>query len=341
MTDAEGILRCIELAKQAGGYVHPNPWVGCVIVAEGRVLAEGYHSKVGKAHAEVEALKAVKDEDRALLSQATLYVNLEPCAHFGKTPPCANAIVEAGLRTVVVGTFDPNPLVAGKGVAILREAGVEVRVGVEEVACRWLNRRFFQSIETGRPYILLKWAESPDGFIDGVRSIDHPGPYRISNDASRALVHTWRSLEASILVGWGTYMLDEPELTVREVRGAQPQRILWSSRGRWDVAAGWWLWQAKNSPTPWKVFERLAKESDLRSILVEGGAATLQALLDAGLYDEIRIIKGEIPMGDGVTAPVLPANVARIQAGQLPADECPEAIEDNRIERYLSPIFKV
>ena len=147
MTDAEGILRCIELAKQAGGYVHPNPWVGCVIVAEGRVLAEGYHSKVGKAHAEVEALKAVKDEDRALLSKATLYGNLEPCAHFGKTPPCANAIVEAGLRTVVVGTFDPNPLVAGKGVAILREAGVEVRVGVEEVACRWLNRRFFQSIE--------------------------------------------------------------------------------------------------------------------------------------------------------------------------------------------------
>ena len=341
MTDAEGILRCIELAKQAGGYVHPNPWVGCVIVAEGRVLAEGYHSKVGKAHAEVEALKAVKDEDRALLSQATLYVNLEPCAHFGKTPPCANAIVEAGLHTVVVGTFDPNPLVAGKGVAILREAGVVVRVGVEEVACRWLNRRFFQSIETGRPYILLKWAESPDGFIDGVRSIDHPGPYRISNDASRALVHTWRSLEAGILVGWGTYMLDEPELTVREVRGAQPQRILWSSRGRWDVAAGWWLWQAKNSPTPWKVFERLAKESGLRSILVEGGAATLQALLDAGLYDEIRIIKGEIPMGDGVTAPVLPANVARIQAGQLPADECPEAIGDNRIERYLSPIFKV
>ena len=341
MTDAEGILRCIELAKQAGGCVHPNPWVGCVIVAEGRVLAEGYHSKVGKAHAEVEALKAVKDEDRALLSQATLYVNLEPCAHFGKTPPCANAIVEAGLHTVVVGTFDPNPLVAGKGVAILREAGVEVRVGVEEVACRWLNRRFFQSIETGRPYILLKWAESPDGFIDGVRSIDHPGPYRISNDASRALVHTWRSLEAGILVGWGTYMLDEPELTVREVRGAQPQRILWSSRGRWDVAAGWWLWQAKNSPTPWKVFERLAKESGLRSILVEGGAATLQALLDAGLYDEIRIIKGEIPMGDGVTAPVLPANVARIQAGQLPADECPESIGDNRIERYLSPIFKV
>ena len=341
MTDAEGILRCIELAKQAGGYVHPNPWVGCVIVAEGRVLAEGYHSKVGKAHAEVEALKAVKDEDRALLSQATLYVNLEPCAHFGKTPPCANAIVEAGLHTVVVGTFDPNPLVAGKGVAILREAGVEVRVGVEEVACRWLNRRFFQSIETGQPYILLKWAESPDGFIDGVRSIDHPGPYRISNDASRALVHTWRSLEAGILVGWGTYMLDEPELTVREVRGAQPQRILWSSRGRWDVAAGWWLWQAKNSPTPWKVFERLAKESGLRSILVEGGAATLQALLDAGLYDEIRVIKGEIPMGDGVTAPVLPANVARIQAGQLPADECPEAIGDNRIERYLSPIFKV
>lgn len=341
MTDAEGILRCIELAKQAGGYVHPNPWVGCVIVAEGRVLAEGYHSKVGKAHAEVEALKAVKNEDRALLSQATLYVNLEPCAHFGKTPPCANAIVEAGLRTVVVGTFDPNPLVAGKGVAILREAGVVVRVGVEEVACRWLNRRFFKSIETGRPYILLKWAESPDGFIDGVRSIDHPGPYRISNDASRALVHTWRSLEAGILVGWGTYMLDEPELTVREVRGAQPQRILWSSRGRWDVAAGWWLWQAKNSPTPWKVFERLAKESGLRSILVEGGAATLQALLDAGLYDEIRIIKGEIPMGDGVTAPVLPANVARIQAGQLPADECPESIGDNRIERYLSPIFKV
>ncbi len=341
MTDSQGILRCLALAKQAGGHVHPNPWVGCVIAIGDRILAEGYHTKAGKSHAEVEALKALKEEDRPLLSEATLYVNLEPCSHYGKTPPCASAILEAGIREVVVGTVDPNPLVAGKGIDLLREAGITVRVGVEEKACRWVNRRFFHSIETGCPYIVLKWAESADGLIDGVRSIDHPGPYRISNDESRALVHQWRSLEAGILVGWGTYMLDEPELTVREVRGAQPQRILWSSRGKWDVEAGWWLWQAKNHPKPWTVFERLARESGLRSLFVEGGAATLQGLMDAGLYDEIRVIKSPIALGDGLAAPIVPENAQRMPAGNLPTDECPDDIGDNAIQRFLSPTFKL
>ncbi|MDG1252983.1 MAG: bifunctional diaminohydroxyphosphoribosylaminopyrimidine deaminase/5-amino-6-(5-phosphoribosylamino)uracil reductase RibD [Schleiferiaceae bacterium] len=340
MTHSEGILRCLQLARKAGGYVHPNPWVGAIIVHEGRIIAEGYHHKAGQAHAEVDALKKVSDQDQSLLSEAIMYVNLEPCAHIGKTPPCANAIVDSGLTKVVVGTLDPNPVVAGQGVEILLQAGIDVHVGVEETACRWLNRRFFHSIETGRPYILLKWAESPDGFLDGVRSIEHPGPFRISNDASRALVHSWRSLEAGILVGWGTYMQDEPELSVRDARGPQPQRILWSSRGRWDVAPGWWLWQAKNSPTPWKVFERLARESGLRSILVEGGSATLQALMDAGLYDEIRVIKGQNPLGDGLVGPIIPADALRIRPGDRPADECPEAIGDNPIKRYLSPTFK-
>ena len=340
MTDSQGILRCISLAHQAGGYVHPNPWVGCVIAIGERVLAEGYHSKAGKAHAEVEALRSIQEDERPLLSEATLYVNLEPCAHYGKTPPCASAIVEAGVKEVVVGTLDPNPLVAGKGVEMLREAGIVVRVGVEESACRWLNRRFFHSLETGRPYIVLKWAESADGFIDGVRTLEHPGPYRISNEESRALVHQWRSMEAGILVGWGTYMLDEPALTVREVRGAQPQRILWSSRGKWDVDAGWWLWQAKNHPKPWTVFERLAKESGLRSLFVEGGAATLQGLMDAGLYDEIRVIKSPLNLGEGLAAPRVPENAQRVHPGDRPTDECPDHIGDNHIQRYLSPTFK-
>ncbi len=343
MTHSEGILRCLRLAQQAGGYVHPNPWVGAVIVYQGRVLAEGYHRKSGQAHAEVEALRALAPEDRSLLPDATMYVNLEPCAHRGKTPPCSEALVESGIGQVVVGTEDPNPLVCGKGIARLREVGISVTVGVEEAACRWLNRRFFHSIETGMPYIVLKWAESANGFIDGVRSVEHPGPYRISNEASRRWVHQWRSEEAGILVGWGTYVADEPALTVREVSGAQPQRILWSTRGTWDVEEGWKIWASKRHPKPWEAFQRLARESGLRSILVEGGASTLQSLLDHGLWNELRILRSPMELSGGVSAPIIPGTALRSMAADRPVgiQALPDSIEDNTVEVYLKATFNL
>ena len=343
MTHSEGILRCLALAQQAGGYVHPNPWVGALIVHEGRVLAEGYHHRSGQAHAEIEALRALAAEDRTLLSQSTMYVNLEPCAHRGKTPPCADALIEAGIGEVVVGTVDPNPLVSGQGIARLREAGISVTVGIEEAACRWLNRRFFHAIQTGRPYLVLKWAESADGYIDGIRTIEHPGPYRISNEASRRWVHQWRSEEAGILVGWGTYVADEPALTVREVWGPQPQRILWSTRGTWDVEEGWKIWAAKRHPKPWEAFQRFARESGLRSIFVEGGASTLQGLMDHGLWDEIRILRSPIELGAGVKAPTIPLNAVRSLASERPAgiQELPEHIEDNTVDIYLPATFNI
>lgn len=342
MTHSEGILRCLALAQKAGGYVHPNPWVGALIVHEGRVLGEGYHHKAGQAHAEVEALRALAPEDRALLPHATMYVNLEPCAHRGKTPPCADALVEAGIGEVVVGTEDPNPLVSGQGIARLREAGIHVTFGIEEAACRWLNRRFFHAITTGMPYLVLKWAESADGFIDGIRSIEHPGPYRISNEASRTYVHQWRSEEAGILVGWGTYVADEPALTVREVSGAQPQRILWSTRGTWDVEEGWKIWAAKRHPKPWEAFQRFARESGLRSIFIEGGAATLQSLLDHGLWNEVRILRSPIELGRGVPAPKMPASAILSRAENRPEgiQPLPDAIGDNAVDVYLPSILE-
>ena len=342
MTHSDGILQCLTLAKQGGGYVHPNPWVGCVIVAEGRILAEGYHKKAGQAHAEVEALRAVAPEDHGLLPSATLYVNLEPCSHQGKTPPCAEAIIESGIRTVVVGTLDPNPLVAGQGIQKMRDAGIDVTLGIEEAACAWVNRRFFHSMRTGMPYIILKWAQSPDGFIDGLRTIEHPGPHRISNPESQVLVHQWRSEEAGVLVGWGTYMADDSQLTVREVQGAQPQRILWSSRGPWDVEDGWKLWAAKKNPFPWKAFERFARESGLRSILVEGGGATLQALINQGLWNEIRILHGSQWIEEGVEAPKLPEDLKALDKASIPGDweHLPDHIGDNRIDIYVAqPTF--
>ncbi len=228
--DIKFMRRCIELASKAAGLTYPNPMVGSVVVNEGRIIGEGYHLKAGGPHAEVNAINSVRNRD--LLKSATLYVNLEPCSHFGKTPPCADFIIENSIPRVVVGALDSNEKVSGKGIARLRDAGCDVIAGVAEEECRWLNRRFFTFHEKKRPYIILKWAMSSDGFIDIDRKPDQPaGPNWITGMPERILVHRWRAMEQAILVGAGTARLDNPRLNVRDWTGPSPLRIILSSSG--------------------------------------------------------------------------------------------------------------
>jgi diaminohydroxyphosphoribosylaminopyrimidine deaminase/5-amino-6-(5-phosphoribosylamino)uracil reductase len=215
--DTRHIQRCLDLARRGSGSVSPNPMVGCVIVKDGVVVGEGYHHRFGGHHAERNALANAKTSVRG----ATLYLNLEPCSHYGKTPPCVDAIIESGIRRVVVGILDPNPLIAGRGVKILREARIDVVVGVKEDECRELNKTFFKYIRTGRPYILIKIAQTLDGYI---ASKNHSG--WISSPSSRKLVHRWRSVYDAVLIGAGTVNADNPSLTVRHVHGRQPLRIV-------------------------------------------------------------------------------------------------------------------
>ncbi|MFM7725884.1 MAG: bifunctional diaminohydroxyphosphoribosylaminopyrimidine deaminase/5-amino-6-(5-phosphoribosylamino)uracil reductase RibD, partial [Flavobacteriales bacterium] len=219
--------RAIELAAYGEGYVAPNPLVGCVIVHEGKVIGEGFHRQYGEAHAEVNAIASV--ERKELLRDSTLYVTLEPCAHFGKTPPCSNRILESKIPRVVIGCRDPFAAVNGKGIEQLRLAGVEVITDVLHEQCRHLNRRFFTFHEKKRPYVILKWAQSADGFMDIDRTSGQVGSFMISSVDTQVLVHSWRAQEAAILVGKNTFLNDNPSLTVRKATGRNPLRVVLSS----------------------------------------------------------------------------------------------------------------
>ncbi|MFM2292377.1 MAG: 5-amino-6-(5-phosphoribosylamino)uracil reductase, partial [Bacteroidota bacterium] len=224
------ISRCLQLAQYGAGYVAPNPMVGCVIVCDGKVIGEGYHHRYGEAHAEPNAINSVKD--KSLLSKSTLYVSLEPCSHFGKTPPCANLIIESQIQRVVIGTLDPNPKVAGRGVKLLQDAGIEVEVGFLTEACRELNKRFFIYQEQKRCYVLLKWAQTKDGFMDRIRTDINQAPLQISNSFTRQLTHKMRSENQAIMVSTNTVILDNPSLTVRNWTGKSPIRIAIDRQGR-------------------------------------------------------------------------------------------------------------
>jgi diaminohydroxyphosphoribosylaminopyrimidine deaminase/5-amino-6-(5-phosphoribosylamino)uracil reductase len=315
--------RCLELATLGAGEVAPNPMVGAVLVQRDRILAEGWHRAHGGPHAEVHCLNAWSG---AVPEDATLYVNLEPCAHHGRTPPCADLIVERGVRKVVVGMQDPFPAVAGKGIERLRAAGVEVKVGILEQDCRWLNRRFLTSVELGRPYIILKWARSVDGYLDR-----HPRTaqevQRISSPATDVLVHLWRAEEQAILVGSRTVINDDPQLTVRHVTGRQPLRVvidrtgttpatsrvydasaptlLFTSAPRVDVACEQVLIGEGQDVLPIVLAE--LHQRQVRSLLVEGGATMLNAFLAQGTWDEARVIEGTVHFGAGTIAPQPPA----------------------------------
>ncbi len=276
--------RCLQLAECGLLTTRPNPMVGAVIVAQGRVIGEGYHVRSGEGHAEVNAFASVRDVDEHLLPEATVYVSLEPCAHFGKTPPCADLIVSKGVRRVVVGCVDPFARVQGKGIQRIREAGIEVKVGVCEEECRWLNRRFFTFHQCHRPYITLKWAQTADGFLD-----DHFHPTAISTVFTKMLVHRLRAEHDAILVGRVTEEREHPLLNVRHWSGPDPIKMVLSSDHGIE-----------------EVFEE-CRNKQLLSLLVEGGRSTLQSFIDADLWDEIRVETGSAVVGDGTPAPSVPA----------------------------------
>ena len=318
------ISRCLQLAELGAGYVAPNPMVGAVLVCDDKIIGEGYHRHYGEAHAEPNAINSVKNTD--LLKQSTLYVNLEPCSHYGKTPPCADLIVSSGIPRVVIGTLDPNPKVAGRGVEILRKAGVEVVVGVLEVECRELNKRFFIFQEQKRPYVLLKWAQTQDGFMDRVRTTVTEPPLQISNNITRQLTHKMRSENQSILVGANTVLLDNPSLTVRNWSGKSPVRIGIDRQRRipddfnlLDGSISTIIFTEKDEVNKLHVefvkidfstnsVKNILSEiykRNIHSVLVEGGPTILNSFIESGLWDEANIEIAPLRIAEGMAAPVL------------------------------------
>ncbi len=324
MTTAETYInRCIELAQKGLKTVAPNPMVGCVIVNKGKIIAESYHIKYGEAHAEVNAINSVVNQE--LLKTATLYVSLEPCAHFGKTPPCSNLIIEKGIPNVVIACVDPFAEVAGKGIEKLVKAGINVTVGVLEEKALELNKRFFTFHEKKRPYILLKWAQTQDGFIDVNRTSDVPKINWITQPQTKQLTDTWRTEEMAILVGKNTIVNDNPKLTVRTILGKNPIRIVIDKQNELDENLAIFsndaqtlifnqkVHKEKEKTTYVKIpFENTLNEIfeylyslDIQSVLVEGGAKTLQAFIDSGAWDEARVYTGNSFFNTGLKAPVL------------------------------------
>lgn len=299
MVDETYMRRCLQLAALGLGHTSPNPMVGAVIVRDGEIIGEGYHHRCGEAHAEVNAINSVNDKE--LLKSSTLYVNLEPCSHFGKTPPCADAIIRYGIPKVVIGSIDYHDKVNGNGVRKLQEAGVEVVENVCREECEELNRRFFTFHRKHRPYIILKWAQTRDGFMDIDRGEDNVNSYWITNYALKVLTHKWRSEEDAILVGYRTMQNDRPQLTTREYPGKDPQRFVMQRGDEVDAPL-------PCTPLPDNA-EAAVKDLynlKIQSVIIEGGKNTLEKFMTAGLWDEARILVGNLQWGRGLPAPKLP-----------------------------------
>ena len=288
--DEKFMRRCIQLAKNGQQNAKPNPMVGAVIVHNGRIIGEGYHVRCGQGHAEVNAFASVKAENEALLPESTIYVSLEPCSHYGKTPPCADLIINKGVRRVVVGCIDEFAEVQGRGIKKIREAGIEVEVGVLEEECKALNRRFFTFHREKRPYITLKWAQTANGFID-----DHHKPLKISTEFTKMLSHKLRAEEDAILVGRITDEREHPQLNVREWCGPDPKRLV------------------IDRTHPLNIDSLYAQ--NIQSLIVEGGAETLRTFLIQGLWDEIRVeTNTTLTVTDGTRAPIVPANAVVVSS---------------------------
>ncbi|MBF4467228.1 bifunctional diaminohydroxyphosphoribosylaminopyrimidine deaminase/5-amino-6-(5-phosphoribosylamino)uracil reductase RibD [Flavobacterium sp. LC2016-12] len=325
-THEKYIKRCIELAKNGFGTTYPNPMVGSVIVYNDQIIGEGWHKKAGEPHAEVNAVRSVKD--KSLLKKATIYVSLEPCSHFGKTPPCCDLIIANEIPNVVVGTVDPNEKVAGNGIKKLIEAGANVTVGILEEECYELNKRFFTYHNMKRPYIILKWAESQDGFLAPEKQIDQERkPVWITNTYSRQLVHKWRSEEQAILVGTQTVIDDNPKLNVRDWSGNNPVRVVLDQNNRiskesfiFDDSVKTIIFtkseinfSAEN--TTFEVIDfnqniipqilAVLHQNQIQSIIIEGGLKTLQAFIDQNIWDEARIFIGKTFFDKGTKAPII------------------------------------
>lgn len=315
--------RCFELARHGEGRVAPNPLVGCVIAVDGRIIGEGWHRQYGGPHAEVHAIASVAD--KSLLNRATLYVNLEPCAHYGKTPPCANLIVEMGIPHVVIANRDPFDEVNGKGIEYLESNGVHVELGIEEEGGRELNRHFFTFHELKRPYITLKWAQTLSGHLAPIPQEKKEGPAWISHPGTRKLVHQWRARHSAILVGWRTVEADNPELTVRDVEGKSPLRVVIDPHNRLSGSYRTFngfadsIVFSENEPKvegdfEWvplgkgKLLDEVLQElvrRNVNAVLVEGGASTLLHFIERDLWDEARVITGKAHFERGVEAPAL------------------------------------
>lgn len=326
--DSLYMRRCLQLAAMAEGHTSPNPMVGAVVVSDGRIIGEGYHRCCGEPHAEVNAIASVSD--KSLLSRSTLYVSLEPCSHFGKTPPCCDLIISCGIPKVVVGCLDPFPEVSGRGVARLREHGVEVTVGVLEEECRWLNRAFMTFQLEARPYILLKWAQSADGYIDCLRRAEEP-PARLSDDITRVWVHRLRAVTDAILVGTDTVLKDNPSLTVRYWSGRNPLRVAFDRHGRIPLdahlldgsvptlllgnpagRAGVETVLVPDASDALAVLMDELSRRKIQSLMVEGGSSLLQSFIDAGLWDEARIETAPLLLHEGVSAPTITGREVQI-----------------------------
>lgn len=322
--------RCIELARCAINTARPNPMVGAVIVRNGEIIGEGFHRECGKPHAEVNAIQSVENKD--LLKDSTIYVSLEPCSHYGKTPPCSELIIRMGIPRVVIGTVDPFPKVSGRGIRQLQNAGIEVKAGVLEKECYELNKFFFHFQKYRRPYVILKWAQSADGFIDKTRSGTNTQACRISNSLTQVEVHKLRAQVQAILVGTSTAEKDNPSLTVRYWYGQHPDRVVLDRNARLNKELTLFNNQIKtfiftekeqilqerfrnkenihiipvkfDNELPEAILNELGKHS-IQSILIEGGAKTLQSFIDKQLWDEATIETAEIRIEDGVAAPCL------------------------------------
>ncbi len=320
------MARAIQLAKSGLGATYPNPMVGCVIVLQGKIIGEGFTSPYGGPHAEVNAIASVKDKSQ--LKFATLYVTLEPCSHFGKTPPCADLIIQHNIPKVVIGLLDPHEKVAGKGIIRLKDSGCETFLGVLEEECREHHKRFLTFHKKKRPYIILKWAETQDGFIapDKEERKSNPEPFWITNKTSRQLVHQWRAEEQAILVGTNTVIEDNPRLDVRQWKGKNPLRILLDKSLRIDKEAHMFdgsaptLVLTENADTTeyqerieYEVIDfskPLAKQicnvlfkQNITSLIVEGGAQTLRNFIAENLWDEVRVFTGATYFHKGIKAP--------------------------------------
>ena len=304
------IKRCIEIAKNGLGSTRPNPMVGCVILHQDKIIGEGFTSPYGGPHAEVNAINSVKNS--SLLKTSTLYVTLEPCSHHGKTPPCTNLLIDHRIPKVVIGTLDTNNKVAGKGVENLKNAGCKVTVGILESECKAHHKRFFTFHNKKRPYIILKWAETKDGFI-APKSKNTRKPVWITNDISRQLVHKWRAEEHAILVGTNTVLSDNPGLTVRNWTGQNPIRIvpdrdhkLTKNCEIFDNESETIVISQNEIDFNQKVASQICRflhDKNIQSIIIEGGRKTLQMFIDEGLWDEARVFTGCMAFGDGIKAP--------------------------------------
>jgi diaminohydroxyphosphoribosylaminopyrimidine deaminase/5-amino-6-(5-phosphoribosylamino)uracil reductase len=311
------IKRCIQLAKKGLGTTYPNPLVGSVIVYKDKIIGEGWHKEAGLAHAEVNAINAIKD--KSLLKKATIYVSLEPCSHFGKTPPCADLIIAHNIPNVVIGTIDPFAKVKGQGIKKLLDAGCNITVGVLEDECQELNKRFFTFHNSKRPYIILKWAESNDGFL-APKTKDKQEPVWITNATSKQLVHKWRAEEQAILVGTKTVIEDNPSLTTRHWKGSNPIRLVIDRKNTLDSSLSIFNAEAETvvfsedtinfNNLPERICE-YCYTNNLQSIIIEGGAATLQHFINANLWDEARVFRGDIMFKEGTKAPLITGTIKR------------------------------